>query len=93
MADLVADSWQRAIDGASAALSIPFEGRLPFDIQPPRYPDVLVFGPEGPDPLRPAPFGYTRMCAPCGVWWVVQRPGNAERCWNCGGPMSPMTEI
>lgn len=48
----------------------------------PRYPDALVFGPEGPDPLRQLPcddWGPAREC-PCGAGWI----GNAGRCWCCG---------
>lgn len=59
----------------------PSEGKL-YGVRPPRYPDVLVFGPEGPDPTRQLPCddrGPARQC-PCGAGWI----GDAAPCWCCG---------
>ena len=47
----------------------------------PRYPDVRVFGPEGPDPLRTPSCDLLRTCAACDVKWA--RSAGAA-CWNCG---------
>lgn len=82
MADLVYESAGREMDGACAADSLGTGPGSLRRVEPPRYPDVLVFGPEGPDPLRQLPcddWGPARQC-PCGAGWI----GNAGRCWCCG---------
>jgi hypothetical protein len=85
VADLVHESARREIDGDRAAAALGLPGRCVdlWDVQTPRYPDALVFGPSpGPDPLRRLEFtGYTRSCG-CGVRWL----GDAVRCWCCGRP-------